>query len=85
MLIFFAGCKSSRVVVRERPVPPHYSQPLAPGPNYVWHSGEWIRHRHTYIYKQGFWIKAHPGQRYYSSGHWQRRRDGWIWIPGYWH
>ncbi|MEO8822985.1 MAG: hypothetical protein ABI366_05365 [Ginsengibacter sp.] len=83
-LIFITGCRPSRVVVRERPVEPHYVQPLAPGPNYIWHNGEWIRHGNTYIFHKGFWIKAPSHRRYYTTGHWQRRRAGWVWISGQW-
>ncbi len=84
MFFFITGCKPSRVVVRERPVPPHYVQPLAPGPNYVWYRGEWTRHGNTYIYQKGFWMKASSNRRDYAGGYWQRRRGGWIWIPGHW-
>lgn len=84
MFILFAGCRPARVVVHERPAEPRFVQPLAPGPNYVWHSGEWIRHGNTYVYHKGFWIKAPTKRRYYVAGHWQRRRGGWIWIPGHW-
>ncbi len=86
ILVFFfmTGCRPARVVVRERPMKPHYVQPLAPGPNYIWHSEEWIRHGNTYVYHKGFWIKASPNHRQYVGGHWKRRRAGWIWIPGHW-
>ncbi|MGN6249049.1 MAG: hypothetical protein ACTHNG_11905 [Ginsengibacter sp.] len=86
IIIFFfvASCRQSRVVVRERPVPPHYVQPLAPGPGYIWHGGEWIKYRHTYVYHKGFWMKAPGSHRSYIEGHWVRRRAGWIWIPGHW-
>src|SRR6185437_13479676 len=40
LLIFFiSGCHSSRYVVRERPMEPHYAMPMSPGPNYIWHNG----------------------------------------------
>ena len=84
MFVFIAGCRPARIVVRERPMEPHYVQPLVPGPNYIWHNGEWIRHGNTYVYHKGFWIKAQTNKRYYVAGHWQRRRLGWVWIRGHW-
>lgn len=85
VFIVFLGCHPARMVVRERPAEPHFVQPLAPGPNFVWHSGEWIRYGSSYVYRKGFWIKTPSHGRYYRSGHWQRRRNGWLWIPGRWH
>ncbi len=84
-LVFLSGCKPSRLVVRQRPFEPHYVQPVAPGPNYIWHNGEWIRHGNAYVYHKGFWMKAPPNHRNYIAGHWQRRRTGWIWIGGHWY
>jgi len=84
VLIFIAGCGPSYVVVRERPMPPKYSQPLAPAPNYIWVSGEWVGHRGRYEYRKGYWVVAHQGHFNYVEGHWQRRRHGWFWVRGYW-
>jgi len=84
IFVSISACRPSRVVVRDRPPEPHFVQPLAPGPNYIWHSGEWIRNRNTYIYRKGFWIKAPSYRKYYVPGHWQRKRAGWIWISGHW-
>jgi hypothetical protein len=84
VFIFISGCGPSVVVVRERPLPPRYSQPLAPGPNYIWVSGEWLGRRGGYEYRQGYWVVARPGHLHYIEGHWQRRRHGWFWVRGYW-
>jgi hypothetical protein len=84
MFIFITGCRPVRVVVRERPIEPHYVQPLAPGPNYTWHNGDWIRYGNTYVYHKGFWMKAPSNHRNYISGHWQSRRAGWVWVQGHW-
>ena len=84
MAIFIAGCGPSSVVVRDRPYPPRYSQPLAPGPNYIWVSGEWIPRHGRYVYRKGYWVRPRPGHYNYVEGHWQSRRRGWVWIPGHW-
>ena len=58
VLFFITGCGPSYVTVRTRPEPPLYARPVAPGGNYVWIDGEWIRSGHGYAYRQG-----------YSAGH----------------
>jgi len=84
VMVFTTGCGPSYVTVRTRPQPPVYARPVAPGANYVWVEGEWVRSRGGYIYKRGYW--AAPRQRYhqYIPGHWQHRRNGWVWIAGHW-
>lgn len=84
MLIAISGCGPSRVVVRERPLAPIYSRPGAPGPNYVWVEGEWIRHRNNYVYRRGYWAHQRYGHMYYIPGKWISDRNGWVWSPGHW-
>ena len=85
LLIFLIfGCHSSRYVVRERPIEPHYVLPMSPGPNYIWHNGDWVWNGNGYIYRRGSWIIAPSNRRHYISGYWQRKRGGWVWRPGYW-
>ncbi len=81
--IFIAGCRPS-YVVRDRPYAPRYSQPLAPGPGYIWVSGEWVPRHGTYQYRRGYWAPARRGHMNYVEGHWQSRRGGWVWMPGHW-
>jgi len=82
--IFISGCGPSAVVVRERPAPPRYSQPLAPGPNYIWVSGEWIIRHGRYQYRNGYWVASRRSRVHYVEGHWESRRNGWVWVHGYW-
>ncbi|MEO9021233.1 MAG: hypothetical protein ABI237_17415 [Ginsengibacter sp.] len=81
--IIMIGCRSS-LVVRDRPYPPSYERPIAPGPNHVWVTGEWVKRGRGYIYRPGYWSRQRGGHMYYISGHWQSRRQGWTWIRGYW-
>ena len=83
-LLFIAGCGPSAVVVRTRPQPPVYVRPVAPGANYVWIDGEWIRRGRHYNYRNGYWTLPRARYHQHNSGHWQQRRDGWYWIPGRW-
>ena len=84
VLFSITGCGPSYVTVRSRPVAPAYARPIAPGANYVWIDGEWIRSGHGYIYRKGYWAAPRPRYRQYISGHWQQRRGGWYWVPGHW-
>lgn len=84
LILFIYSCRSSRYVVRERPIEPHYVQPLAPGANYIWHGGYWIRGGNGYTYHNGYWMRPSSGRRHFTSGHWQRRRRGWVWMSGRW-
>jgi hypothetical protein len=84
VLIFITGCGPSYVTVRTRPEPPLYARPVAPGGNYVWIDGEWIRSGHGYAYRQGYWAAPRPRYHQYIPGHWQQRRHGWFWVRGHW-
>ena len=84
ILIFLAGCEPSLAVVRTQPEPPVYVRPVAPGGNYVWVDGEWIRRGHGYRYRQGYWAAPRPSYHRYITEHWQQKRQGWHWIPGRW-
>jgi hypothetical protein len=84
ILIFIAGCGPSSVVVRTQPVPPVYARPAAPGGNYVWVEGEWIRRGHGYVYREWYWTPVRARHHRYVTGHWQRKREGWYWVPGHW-
>ena len=82
--VFFSSCRPSAVVVRERPVAPMYTRPIAPGASYVWVDGEWLLRGNQYYYKQGYW--AAPTRRHsaWVPGHWKRARGGSYWAPGHW-
>ena len=81
--LLLAGCRPSAVVVHSRPLPPVYVRPMAPGHNYTWVDGEWIRRRRHYDYHKGYWAPPREYQQY-RPGHWQQKRNGWYWVPGSW-
>lgn len=85
ILIFFLGsCRSSAVVVRERPAPPYYVRPVPPRPGYIWVDGNWITSGPGYVYRQGYWVAPRPQHQRYVSGHWQHKKQGWVWKKGHW-
>jgi WXXGXW repeat (2 copies) len=82
-LLFINGCGPSAVVVRERPAPPVYARPIAPGPGYVWIDGNWIANGRGYSWRPGYWA-APRFRHHYVPGHWMRKRQGWVWKQGHW-
>jgi len=79
----FAACGSAEYYVTERPAPPAYVRPAAPGPTHVWVEGEWVWNNGRYDWKPGYWEASRAGVRYHG-GHWVRVRGGWSWRHGYW-
>lgn len=82
--IIMTGCGPSEVIVKERPEPPRYSQPLAPGPEYIWVSNEWVVKNGVYEYRKGYWVPVSNKHRHYAEGYWESRKNGWVWISGHW-
>jgi hypothetical protein len=73
------------VVVGAEPPPPIVEQvTVAPGPEYVWVSGYWRWHHHSWEWIRGHW--AFPPRRgaIWVEGHWDHRGDRIIWIDAYW-
>jgi hypothetical protein len=70
-------------VVGERPVDVMYDRPLAPGPDYIWISGEWVWSGGRYAWHEGRWEKRHEG-RVWHEGHWNQHGHGWRWERGHW-
>lgn len=77
------SCRSSQVVVKERPPAPLYSRPAPPRANYIWIEGEYVRTSAGYVYRQGYWI-APKKDRVYRNGYWRQTRRGYVWVPGRW-
>lgn len=76
------------VVVSFGPPPlPYYSQPLCPGPGYLWTPGYWAWDPdYGYYWVPGTWVVApYPGALW-TPGYWgwDDDADGFAWYPGYW-
>ncbi len=52
------------------PVLPVYTQPICPGPDYIWTPGYWAYGPEGYFWVPGTWVMA--------------PRPGLLWTPGYW-
>jgi WXXGXW repeat (2 copies) len=60
------------------------TQPISPGPGYVWTSGYWRWTGTSYIWVPGSWVLPPRQASVWVPGHWVRRPGGWVWIAGHW-
>ncbi len=69
------------------PALPYYSQPMCPGPGYLWTPGYWAWDpSYGYYWVPGTWVPAPYEGALWTPGYW-----GWspvyasfVWYPGYW-
>ena len=75
---------STTVVVSDAPPPPAADVMVAaPGPDYVWVSGEWIWNG-RWVWVAGHWAYPPQPRVLWVAGHWERGPYGWYRTPGYW-
>jgi hypothetical protein len=75
---------AQEIIIRERPVRPHYERIAAPSPRHVWIEEEWEPRGGRYVFVGGRWAEPpHPGLAW-IPGHWAARPRGEVWIPGHW-
>jgi hypothetical protein len=80
----FTGCEvQSGYVVRERPIEPYYTQPVAPYADAVWVPGEWEYRGGRYVYVHGYYTHVRRG-RAWVAGHWVNTPRGYYWERGHW-
>ena len=79
--IVLAGCAGE--VVATRPSEVVYDRPAAPGPDYIWISGDWVWAGGRYSWHEGHWDRRREGHVWHDGG-WESRRGGWAWHRGYW-
>lgn len=78
--LIFSSCAAH--IVAERPAPPPFVRPVAPGHGYVWIDGDWYINGGRYTWREGYWAPAR--KKHWVSGHWASRRNGWYWQRGHW-
>ena len=72
------------VVSTEPPAPRHEVIGVAPGPNYVWVDGYWVRTHNRWVWVKGHYeVSPHAGA-VWVKGHWDRTPRGWVWVKGHW-
>lgn len=73
------------VAVNIAPPPlPVYTQPIVPGPNYVWMPGYWAWGQAGYYWVPGTWVLAPRPGYLWTPGYWGWAPAGYFWHPGYW-
>ena len=72
------------VSVRVGPPPlPVYTQPISPGPGYIWTPGYWAYGDDDYYWVPGTWVVAPVGMLW-TPGYWGWAAGVYVWNPGYW-
>jgi hypothetical protein len=57
---------------------------VAPGPDYIWVNGYWVRQGASWLWTPGTWVRQPHANAAWIPGHWQHQPGGWAWIPGHW-
>ena len=82
----YAGEISIGVSVRVGPPPiPVYTQPVCPGPGYMWTPGYWAYDPDNgYFWVPGTWVMAPAPGMYWTPGYWGWGGSAFIFHVGYW-
>ena len=86
-IMLFCNCVSvnaQEIIIRERPVRPHYVRVAAPSPRHVWIDEEWEARGGRYVFVGGHWVSPPQPMMVWMPGHWAARPRGEVWIPGHW-
>ena len=65
------------------PALPVYTQPICPGPGYVWTPGYWAHGDDDYYWVPGTWVVAPVGMLW-TPGYWGWGAGVYAWHAGYW-
>lgn len=82
-IIAIASCTVEGGVVERRPADVVFIRPAAPGPEYVWVSGDWFWSGGTYRWHEGYWANTRHGSAW-VDGHWDHVGQGYRWQRGHW-
>ena len=66
------------------PILPVYSQPLIPGPGYIWTPGYWAYGPNGYFWVPGTWVQPPSVGLLWTPGYWGWRNGFYVWNAGYW-
>jgi hypothetical protein len=74
------------VVTQAPPAVRVETQPVSPGPRYVWTPGywRWTETGTRYHWVSGSWVLPPRQAAVWVPGHWTPRAGGWVWIAGHW-
>jgi WXXGXW repeat (2 copies) len=66
------------------PAIPIYTQPLCPGPNFIWQPGYWGWGPGGYYWVPGTWVLAPSPGLLWTPGYWGWVNNVYYWHHGYW-
>lgn len=66
------------------PVLPVYTQPVVPGPDYIWTPGYWAYGPDGYFWVPGTWVLAPRAGLLWTPGYWGFAGGIYAWHAGYW-
>ena len=77
---------SAQLVTIAPPPLPYYTQPPAPGDDYIWTPGYWAwsAAEGDYYWVPGTWVEAPSVGDLWTPGYWAYEGRGFLWHPGYW-
>src|ERR1700754_552558 len=66
------------------PAIPVYTQPVMPGPGYIWTPGYWAWTGEGYEWVDGAWVLPPYTGALWTPGYWGYGTGGYLWNAGYW-
>src|SRR5215467_1215559 len=66
------------------PALPVYTQPIIPGPGYIWTPGYWAWGPGGYFWVPGTWVLPPAVGLLWTPGYWVWRNGFYVWNAGYW-
>jgi len=75
---------ANTVATEAPPAPQPPVAVVAPGPDYVWVSGEWIWSGGTWVWIEGRWAVPPYPHAIWVGARWERGPRGWYRIGGHW-
>ena len=73
------------VVDQSPPTPLVESQVAAPGPDFIWIPGEWLRPGGVWQWDAGGWVLMPEPNAVWMPTRWKYEANGWHCVPGRWH
>jgi hypothetical protein len=79
------GCyvQARSAVVVDAPPPPPRAVRVVARPGFVWVDGSWASRGGSWVWRDGYWVRARPG-RVYVQGRWMHRAGRWHWVEPGW-
>ena len=84
LTLLISCASSSRVEVKEKPVPPVVVvRPSPPYRDAVWVGDSWRWRHGRYVHVRPHYVKPRRGM-VWVDGHWKNTPHGFVWVKGHW-